>query len=204
MDWNLQLVRTNYDAISHWRWTQTQKFSAYFAIRKRHRCIVASNNILMNTTGAPAIWNSSKLIAEVGHSVPVDQVRAGLMPQASPGDAINDFDAPIGQQHPSTALTGPGRRIIRDAMVRQYVLQRAEGKCEYCNSLGFLLPNDYRYLECHHVEGLAQGGPDTIDNVIALCANDHRAAHFGIDKLAVSDEMLKKITEKNKARKKKR
>ncbi|WP_367279508.1 HNH endonuclease [Paraburkholderia sp.] len=59
------------------------------------------------------------------------------------------------------------------------MLNRANGKCEYCGQEGFLLPNGKRYIEAHHIISLANQGPDTMDNVIGLCANHHREAHFG-------------------------
>lgn len=33
------------------------------------------------------------------------------------------------------------------------------------------------YLEVHHIVWLANDGPDTIDNVAALCPNCHRRMH---------------------------
>jgi hypothetical protein len=35
-----------------------------------------------------------------------------------------------------------------------------------------------RYLETHHVVGIAERGPDAVDNFIAICPNCHRQAHF--------------------------
>lgn len=60
-------------------------------------------------------------------------------------------------------------------------LFRANGKCERCKKAApFLRQLDNSpYLEVHHIERLADGGEDTIDNTIALCANCHREAHFG-------------------------
>lgn len=33
------------------------------------------------------------------------------------------------------------------------------------------------YLETHHIICLSHGGPDTIDNTVALCPNCHRKMH---------------------------
>ena len=33
------------------------------------------------------------------------------------------------------------------------------------------------FLEVHHVDYMANGGSDTIDNVVALCPNCHRKMH---------------------------
>ena len=48
------------------------------------------------------------------------------------------------------------------------------------------------YLECHHVHRLADGGPDHPENVVALCPNCHRRAHFSNDAQAYN-ETLKKV-----------
>ncbi|WP_251702075.1 HNH endonuclease [Metapseudomonas boanensis] len=70
----------------------------------------------------------------------------------------------------------------RNPAHRQTVLLRSHGCCEYCLSHGFLKANGKRYLETHHIRPLADGGPDHPLNMIALCANDHRAAHHGANR----------------------
>jgi 5-methylcytosine-specific restriction enzyme A len=94
-------------------------------------------------------------------------------------DALDDLpNEPIGSAAPER-VSGTTSVFIRDSKVREAVLARAKGKCEYCGQQGFQMMNGTRYLEAHHIIGLAHQGPDTVDNVIALCANHHREAHFG-------------------------
>ena len=61
------------------------------------------------------------------------------------------------------------------------VLRRAEGRCERCNNKAPFLrrTNNEPYLEVHHINQLADGGEDTVDNAIAVCPNCHREAHYG-------------------------
>ena len=61
------------------------------------------------------------------------------------------------------------------------VLERASGKCEYCNKPApFKRASDGTpYLEVHHEIFLSQGGDDSVDNAVALCPNCHKEAHFG-------------------------
>jgi 5-methylcytosine-specific restriction protein A len=33
------------------------------------------------------------------------------------------------------------------------------------------------YLETHHIEWMAKGGEDTVENTVALCPNCHRKMH---------------------------
>jgi predicted HNH restriction endonuclease len=50
-----------------------------------------------------------------------------------------------------------------------------------------------RYLETHHVIFLAHDGADKPTNVIALCPNDHREAHFGKRSAGIEAEMILKL-----------
>ncbi|HEX7711063.1 MAG TPA: HNH endonuclease signature motif containing protein [Sphingomonadaceae bacterium] len=79
---------------------------------------------------------------------------------------------------------------VRDNNVRATVLKRAKGSCEYCNKPGFKKSDGKPYLETHHVIALSEQGVDRSDNVIALCANDHRRAHFGNDWKELQDQFL--------------
>jgi predicted restriction endonuclease len=48
-------------------------------------------------------------------------------------------------------------------------------------------------LESHHIIALADDGADRITNVIALCPNDHREAHFGTRAEQIETEMVSKL-----------
>ncbi|QGW83606.1 HNH endonuclease [Variovorax paradoxus] len=75
-----------------------------------------------------------------------------------------------------------GSRTIyeRSRAVRDYVLQRAAGKCELCESPAPFTRNDGRpYLEPHHTTRLSDGGPDHPQFVAALCPACHREVHYG-------------------------
>lgn len=67
---------------------------------------------------------------------------------------------------------------IRDQKVIEYALLRANGKCQLCEkNAPFLKKDGTPFLEVHHVDYMANGGSDTIDNVVALCPNCHRKMH---------------------------
>lgn len=71
--------------------------------------------------------------------------------------------------------------FIRNPYVIAEVLERAGGKCERClEPAPFIRDKDASpYLEVHHKIPLAEDGPDSLANTIALCPNCHRQAHFG-------------------------
>lgn len=83
--------------------------------------------------------------------------------------------------------------VPRSAEVRKKVLQRAKGFCEYCGEPGFQMANGAVYLETHHVVPLADAGPDEEWNVIAICPNDHRRAHYAMDRDRLTNELIEKL-----------
>ncbi|OYY75725.1 MAG: hypothetical protein B7Y43_18370 [Sphingomonas sp. 28-62-20] len=114
--------------------------------------------------------------------------------------AIDDLDELSGSDVPTKQLYF-GERFIRDAKVRAKVIERANGKCEHCGGEGFKKPDGGIYLETHHIISLAKQGPDSEKNVIALCANDHREAHFGADAEHLEVQFKSKLAELNSAKK---
>jgi hypothetical protein len=108
--------------------------------------------------------------------------------QKDQDDALDD----IGADHPGTQAYA-GVRYSRDPAIRAKVMIRAGGVCEYCNRRGFVRDNDEPYLECHHIIALAKDGADRMTNVVALCPNDHREAHFGKRRHKLEKEMIRNI-----------
>ena len=84
----------------------------------------------------------------------------------------------------------------RSAVVRQLVMARSQGCCEWCGQPGFLKHDGQVYLESHHVVPLHQDGDDNVENVIALCPNDHRMAHYGEHRDTLAIEMLIRVEER--------
>ena len=103
-------------------------------------------------------------------------------------DAINDLDG--SSVEIETALV---TRYARNDEIRKRAKDRAGGVCEGCGSPGFMTINNEKYLEVHHIISLADQGPDDITNVIALCANCHRQAHYGIDREKFEIKFIKKL-----------
>jgi hypothetical protein len=103
-------------------------------------------------------------------------------------DAIDD----MGSDAPDRAKT-TGWVYARDPQVRAAVMKRAKGRCELCGELGFKKSDGSPYLESHHIIALAKDGADRMTNVIALCPNDHREAHFGERGAELEKEMVAKV-----------
>ncbi|MEQ8693872.1 MAG: HNH endonuclease signature motif containing protein [Gammaproteobacteria bacterium] len=113
---------------------------------------------------------------------------------ASPSPYADQFELNV--LHPEGAETTRKTSVnvrSRSREVRMTVLQRADGKCEYCEEPGFPLPDGRVYLETHHIIPLSQSGPDVVANVAALCANHHREAHHGKDSHTIALALKKKI-----------
>lgn len=104
-------------------------------------------------------------------------------------------DAPTGKQQP-VQVTSTSTSYARDQRVKAWVLERAKGKCEACETPApFTTVDGFPYLEVHHVRKLADGGSDTPSNAVALCPNCHRRLHFSIDALTYRESLYGKIAE---------
>ena len=85
----------------------------------------------------------------------------------------------VGNKTPKKVTTQT-ESFVRDPHVVSDVLDRANGTCELCKKPApFNKPSGEPFLEVHHVIGLAEGGPDIVENAVALCPNCHREAHHG-------------------------
>ena len=94
---------------------------------------------------------------------------------------LRDHRPPKGIQIPQHVNVS-STQYKRDPSVKAWVLNNANGTCELCQSLGpFRTKDGDPFLEVHHVVPIAEGGPDTIENAVALCPNCHRRCHLSID-----------------------
>jgi len=87
-----------------------------------------------------------------------------------------------GKKEPSspTGTTYETTNYSRSTVVKEYVLDRADGVCEGCGEPApFLNSDGDPYLEAHHIHELSEGGADTPETVMALCPNCHYKVHYG-------------------------
>lgn len=90
---------------------------------------------------------------------------------ARDADSINVHGSVV--QHVCTE-----KRYGRNPAISAWAKERADGRCDLCGQKAPFLDKSGRpYLECHHIEWLAHGGDDRLDNVVALCPNCHRKMH---------------------------
>jgi 5-methylcytosine-specific restriction enzyme A len=121
-------------------------------------------------------------------------VRDVLPPQ--PGEEstigfVDQFSLPEAAERQETS----GLTYTRSPEVRRKVLERAKGICECCGCKGFEMANGAVYLETHHVIPLSANGPDIDWNVVAICPNDHRRAHFAVDRKEIRADLIARLVE---------
>ena len=112
---------------------------------------------------------------------------------AQPDHFADQFSIPQESEEQVEQRAVSGHAFVRSADVRTRVLQRAEGKCEWCAQTGFIMADGRVYLETHHVIPLAESGSDTEGNVAALCPNHHREAHHGANRSEMRKTLLERI-----------
>lgn len=100
---------------------------------------------------------------------------------------------PKGKKNPQSVLSSV-TQFFRDPDIAAWVLAQAEGRCECCDAPApFFRDNGSPFLEVHHVQRLADGGEDTINNTVALCPNCHRELHYGLEKKNLANKLIKKV-----------
>jgi predicted restriction endonuclease len=121
-------------------------------------------------------------------------MEAAKVAQTSGKDILSPYPLESDSGSRQKAVQHPIRKIYaRNPKIRSQVLSIADGRCECCGELGFICENGDRYLETHHIVGVAERGPDSVDNIIAVCPICHRKAHFAADRVQIERMMLEAI-----------
>lgn len=151
-------------------------------------------------TGATRLVRGSRNAAANSSTENSDLPLVATAETESAGLEPPDVESEIYVDQFSDELDGPGRLpdrtlvqttvLSRDRGVRMQALRRAKGHCQLCGAPGFKTAAGQTYLETHHVQPLSEGGVDEIWNVVALCATDHRRAHFSAERDAVRLKLL--------------
>ncbi len=140
---------------------------------------VAGSGVVPVATGASSGMDAPE-------PLPAEQQPAVVPPAPSTVPAyVDQFSEPTAAAQREVTV------MVRDrsAAVRERVLRRSRGVCELCGEPGFVTAAGSIYLETHHVIPLSLEGPDHDSNVVALCPNDHRRAHFGTDRVALASQL---------------
>jgi 5-methylcytosine-specific restriction protein A len=161
-------------------WRLSQIF--YYLSHKRDPRIDKSGNSRSAIVfGLLPVTTNSIIQQAQGVAVPLNELRAAIL------DPIN--------------LTPGGipeviRNIyLRSEAVRRYALQRAAGTCEACKTRApFISQSGEPFLEVHHIDRLADNGPDRVDRVAAVCPNCHRRCHYSSDRLQFNAELRSYIS----------
>lgn len=99
------------------------------------------------------------------------------------GKTLAELRAAASSSAPVTA--GASERVqnvyYRSEALTQYARARSGGTCEGCLQVAPFETKAGPYLECHHVNRRADGGPNLPENVVAICPNCHRRAHYSTD-----------------------
>ena len=82
----------------------------------------------------------------------------------------------------------------RDQIVVALRKRLAGYRCEVvgCQSEQFQTESGELFVEVHHIVQLADGGPDVLENTVAVCPTHHRLLHHGKDRLALKAQLLHK------------
>ncbi|QVK21805.1 HNH endonuclease [Mycoplasmatota bacterium] len=122
------------------------------------------------------------------HRFTVNSIRLKKIGDEKDKTAARMSDEVINKYAKSRSNQPPSKRIARtvivnrDPIVKEFVKRRANGRCDLCDEdAPFKVKEKIPYLEVHHIIQLADDGPDTIYNAVALCPNCHRKVHYALE-----------------------
>jgi hypothetical protein len=108
--------------------------------------------------------------------------------------AGGEMEKPAGTARPQRRPSPAGEMFVRNPAVVAFVRQRAKGRCEACRETApFVKDDGSPFLETHHLIRLADDGPDTVENAVAVCPNCHRRLHHGADRLTLAENIRARL-----------
>lgn len=157
--------------------------------------MLTGDYVVRRTGGkGPSVVDAEETDIQRAPEEPVTQ-KLPVITETSYGVGV--VDQFIGNHAPQAPALKERIEYERSDKVRQLVMLRSRGRCEWCDAPGFKTHGGEIYLESHHVIALADKGVDHITNVIALCPNDHRMAHYGEHREAMAEGLLARVRDRN-------
>ncbi|MDZ7860657.1 MAG: HNH endonuclease [Candidatus Krumholzibacteriota bacterium] len=140
---------------------------------------------------AKVIERIEKLLAEVEKSRPSGT--AAFEAKVRGARKRKMSKKPTGNKNPSSNIAETSQ-YERDPLVKAWILEKANGICENCEKKAPFVTHDGQlFLEVHHIWFLADGGPDCVENAVAVCPNCHRALHYSEDRDVLKENLYKNI-----------
>lgn len=99
----------------------------------------------------------------------------------------------IPKGNPKPQKTTIVTQYSRDPEVTTFAKMLADGVCELCENPAPFATDDGPFLEVHHLIPMSEGGPDTPDNVVALCPNCHRSLHYAKDAASHTERLVRMV-----------
>lgn len=91
-----------------------------------------------------------------------------------------------------------GQSYKRSEVVKEFARKHADGVCQGCGEdAPFLNKKGRPFLEVHHLYRRSDGGADDPENVIAVCPNCHRRAHYGQENTEFNNRLIEKAEDRN-------
>lgn len=123
-------------------------------------------------------WPTNDILELLGCTI---KAKGNASPKSRPASELSDSELRAlakakGTKSPRVSTSETTVRE-RHWAIAEYAKRMAKGHCDLCTLPAPFSVNGIPYLECHHILPLAEGGPDEIENAVALCPNCHRKMH---------------------------
>jgi hypothetical protein len=131
-----------------------------------------------------SLWSASTALPEAGKVHAAFEEKVAERAEETLAQLYARIQAKAPKPGPAAKKMAATTVYYRDEDVAAYTLVRAGWRCESpgCAITPFLGADGRPYCEVHHLDQLAHGGNDAIENTACLCPQHHREIHYGRDK----------------------
>lgn len=174
-----ELVKNGYPAKNESRrWDLITDFGKALPPKLVLKGAAAKAGVIDSTVNKGGGWPTNDILELLGCVI---EPKGNTSLERKPASALSDSELRAlakakGTKSPKVSTTETTVRE-RHWAIAEYVKRMAKGNCDLCTSPAPFKVDDIPFLECHHILPLADGGPDEIENAVALCPNCHRKMH---------------------------
>ncbi|MBC3874463.1 HNH endonuclease [Undibacterium flavidum] len=180
-------------ASGHWPFSLTLKWTTFERLLlKEHAPMVKLQLFIDSSTG------KSRFVAD-GMHLPPDQISTQLSLELLTDVPLRTLmtggfsheSLMLERIHTLDAINAAMGITIKELLAKSYerdqelskLIKLVRGEaCQICGHY-FLTLDGRKYVECHHLEHLANEGLDCSKNILVVCANHHRQLHYGLAKI---------------------
>ena len=180
------LINLGYKISSTKNWTNYELVKKYqdnllsdYPILKNYFKADALNHFLVAVYKGQGLISDYIQIETFENGLEQNEIEHNIEPISNELDKKDLYNKIIDcEKDKSEIITINGKTYKRHNYLMVQIKKYRDYKCQFCSTTILKANGDY-YIEACHIKAKAEGGKDSIDNVLILCPNCHKLFDFG-------------------------